>query len=71
MPTNKGLLYVYSKMLYQSALVFAMVDIGARSILELIVTSTLIVAAAFVTAYIYGQFAMYNDAIKAKSNNKY
>ena len=65
---DKSILYVYMKMLYHSALVFAMVDVAPRSILELVITSMLIVAAAFITAYIYGQFAQYNDQIKAKYN---
>ena len=63
--------YVYLKMLYHSALVFAMVDVAPRSLLELAVTSVLIIAAAFITAYIYGQFAQYNFEISAKSSAFY
>ena len=52
--------FVYMKMLYHSALVFAMVDMTPRSPLELVVSTFLIIGSAFITAYIYGQFAQYN-----------
>ena len=54
---DKSILYVYMKVLYHSALVFAMVDVAPRSVLEIIVSTALIISAAFITAYIYGQFA--------------
>lgn len=53
---GKGTFYVYMKMLYHSALVFAMVDITPRTINEIIVMSVLIVAGAIITAIIYGLF---------------
>ena len=57
--------YIYFKMLYHSALVFAMVDICPRTINEISVLIILIVAAAFTTAVIYGLFGTYNEQIKA------
>ena len=57
--------FVYLKMLYHSALVFALVDITPRSPTELVVTSCLMVTTAIITAYIYGQFAQYNFELKA------
>ena len=54
---ERSLSFIYIKMLYHSTLVFAMVDMTPRSPLELIVTTGLIISAAFITAYIYGQFA--------------
>ena len=57
--------YIYFKMLYHSALVFAMVDICPRTITEISVLIILIVAAAFTTAVIYGLFGTYNEQIKA------
>ena len=56
------------KMLYHSALVFAMVDICPRSIQEIFCLIFLIIAAAFITAVIYGLFGTYNEQIKAKNN---
>ena len=53
---GKDNLYVYTKMLYHSALVFAMVDISPRTLPELMVMTVLIVAGAIITAIIYGLF---------------
>ena len=44
------------KMLYHSALVFAMVDITPRTTNEIMVMSVLIVSGAIITAIIYGLF---------------
>ena len=54
--------------MYHSALVFAMVDIGPRSIAEIVVLIILIIAAAIITASIYGLFGSYTEQIKAKDN---
>lgn len=48
-------------MLYHSALVFAMVDICPRGPVEISVLIILIIAAAFITAVIYGLFGTYNE----------
>ena len=53
--------YIYFKMMYHSALVFAMVDIGPRSIAEIVVLIVLIIAAAMITAVIYGLFGSYTE----------
>ena len=60
--------YIYFKMMYHSALVFAMVDIGPRSIAEIVVLIILIIAAAIITASVYGLFGSYTEQIKAKDN---
>lgn len=66
---GRGVLFVYMKMLYHSALVFAMVDICPRSPLEIVFASTSIIISALITAYIYGQFAGYNEQLAEKYNN--
>ena len=53
--------YIYFKMMYHSALVFAMVDIGPRSIAEIVVLIVLIITAAMITAVIYGLFGSYTE----------
>ena len=53
--------YIYFKMMYHSALVFAMVDIGPRSIAEIVVLIVLIITAAMITAVIYGLFGTYTE----------
>ena len=53
--------YIYWKMMYHSALVFAMVDIGPRSIAEIVSLIVLIIAAAIITAVIYGLFGSYTE----------
>ena len=59
--SGKDNTYIYAKMLYHSALVFAMVDICPRGLVEISVLIFLIIAAAFITAVIYGLFGTYNE----------
>ena len=59
------------KMLYHSALVFAMVDITPRSPYEMLITTVMIISAAFITAYIYGQFAQYTQELNERSSTLY
>ena len=66
--SGKSNTYIYWKMMYHSALVFAMVDIGPRSIAEITFLIVLIIAAAIITAVIYGLFGSYTEQIKAKEN---
>ena len=60
--------YIYWKMMYHSALVFAMVEICPRTIPEIAVLIVLVIAAAVITAVIYGLFADYTEVIKENQN---
>jgi hypothetical protein len=54
--------YLYFKMLYHAVLVFAMVDIAPRGLMELGWLTFLILVSALATALIYGELAVIIDA---------
>ena len=64
----KGFVFSYFKMVYHSSLVYAMVDITARTYNELLATSLLIIVSAIINAIIYGQFANLTEELKENSN---